>query len=211
MDYVYFSRDDGVELRPQEYGLLLKSFSAPLPTPKVYRENIEGADGSLDMTEWAGEVRYNTRQVAVDLRDMSGGLYEQLTNFLHGRRVKIFHSLDLNHYYYGRCEDANLKTERHVSDIELTFVCDPYRKAVLPTVVTNTITGSADIILRAARESVCPKITATAAFTLLDGEALYSIDAGTVSIPTLIINDKPRKISVTGTGQLTFSWTDGVF
>ena len=211
MDYVYFERDDGRVFRPLDHGLLLKSFSAPMPTPKVYRETVEGLDGDLDMTEWAGEVRYNTREVAVDFRDMSARMYNLLTNFLHGRKVKIFHSWDLDHYYYGRCEEADLKTERHVSDLDLTFICHPYRRAVLPTYVSQSFTGSGSIILSSARETVCPQITASAPMTLRDGNNIHSISASTVTIPTFLITDTPRTISVTGTGTLTFTWTDGVF
>lgn len=209
MDYVIFEDERGNVLRPKGLGLLLKSFQAPPPSPKLYRETIEGADGEIDMSEWAGEIRYNSRTVTIGFRDMSGNMTAAVTNFLHGRKIKITHSGDLAHYYYGRCDSADTKTQRRVMDSEYVFTCYPYRRAANETRVTRLVAGTAEITLKAARESVIPTITADAKMTLNYQGSLYSVNPGTFTIPTLIITDSPEILTVTGNGNITLTWRDG--
>lgn len=210
MDYVIFERGDGMQFRPLDYGLLLKSFACPPPAAKLYKETIDGMDGDLDMSEWAGVIRYEDRTVEASFRDMDNQQYTQLLNFVHGRKMKIYHSSDLAHYFEGRCSEAETETQRHVTDIGLRFVCAPYKRACSETVISKKITGSANIVLLSARETVSPTFTASAAATISDGAALYSIPAGTSVIPNLVITDTPKTITVSMTGTLTIKWRDGV-
>ena len=210
MDYVIFEREDGTQLKPLDYGILLKTFDAPPPSPKLYTEAIDGMDGDLDMTEWAGEIRYNNRKVTVNFRDMSGEQYARLINFLHGRKVIIYHSTDLSHYFEGRCVEADDETRRHVTDFGFEFSCYPYRRAATLTRISKTLTGSTDIILTAARESVAPTFTVSAQTTVTYNNTLYSLRPGTAVIPNLIINDTPQTITVNTIGTVTIQWRDGV-
>lgn len=209
MDYIIFEDERGRQLRPHELGIYLKSFSAPPPEPKIYREAIDGADGEVDMTEWAGEIRYNTRTVTIDYRDMAETQMNNVVNFLHGRRVKIIHSRDLEHYYEGRCDKADVQTKKRVTDASLTFTCFPYRRAVHETRITKTVNGTSDILLQAVRESVIPTITTTAQMTLQYEGATYSAKAGTFVSPDIVATDVPKTLTVKGTGKITLTWRDG--
>ena len=102
---------------------------------------------------------------------------------------------------------------RHMAHTQETLAAllKEARAVTGPCLLTPGITGSGSIILSSARETVCPQITASAPMTLRDGNNIHSISASTVTIPTFLITDTPRTISVTGTGSLTFTWTDGVF
>lgn len=210
MDYVIFEREDGKTFEPLEYGLLLKSFDCPTPAPKLYTESIEGMDGELDMSSWAGEIRYNNRVVEAAFRDMSGERYNDLINFLHGRKVKIYHSTDLDHYFEGRCTKAEPETRSHVTTFGLTFSCHPYRRAVRLTKITKEMTGSEDITLQAARESVCPEFTVTAQTTVQIGGALYSLMPGKSVIQNFVLNDALQTITVNAIGNVEITWRDGV-
>ena len=66
MDTVWFENTAGELFRPEDYGLLLKSFDAPSPAARTYFETVDGRDGVLDMSEWAGEVLFNARTVSID-------------------------------------------------------------------------------------------------------------------------------------------------
>lgn len=119
--------DVAEQVLPYEtYGLYLIDYDAPPPKPKIYRVDVEGRSGTLDMTEWAGDVQYEDRQVKARFRDMAGRPGEFINAML-GRRCRIyFDSDDPDHYYMGRCENIGEKTRKHISDLTMDFVCHPW-------------------------------------------------------------------------------------
>jgi hypothetical protein len=209
IDTIYLENNSGKTFRLSDYGLLLASFDAPEPKTKLYRVSIDGADGDIDMTEWAGVVRYDTRNVTVKVRDMSDKYWRNLVDFCHGREIKLYHSGSPEYYYSGRF-DASHSTRSRVTDVALTGTCFPYRLATHKTVVSRTIQSSANIILQAARMPVCPFITAENSMTISFDGKVYTVEGEKKQIEGLILTDTPLTLTVTGSGQITFSWQDGV-
>lgn len=122
----------GGTVRPYEdYGMYLVSYDAPPPTPKTLEVQIEGRSGSIDLTEWAGDVFYDTRNVTVKLRDMRGDATELITR-LNGRRVRVYFDDLPGWYFVGRIESINDNTRKHVSDLTLKIKCDPWKYPRVP-------------------------------------------------------------------------------
>lgn len=110
-----------------EYGILLATYSTPPPAPRIFRVEVEGRNGTLDMTEWAGDVFYNDRTVSISLRDMEGNAND-LINRIIGRNVRVHFYSDIPGWYFqGRVESVNTQTEHHVTDIGLQVICHPFR------------------------------------------------------------------------------------
>lgn len=209
IDTVRFENDAGKIFRLTDYGLLLKSFSAPEPAAKTYRETLDGADGDLDMTEWAGVIRYETRAVTIEVRDMTDQWWRELVNFLHGRNVKITHSQDEEHYYYGRAQ-AEHETGDRVTDVRISAICQPYRMRHEETVITRQVSGSDIVYLEAGRQPVTPTVTVDAEINLEYEGTGITLTPGTHTIRDLIITDNPVQVTINGTGTITFAWRDGV-
>lgn len=114
-------------LRPfEDYGMYLVSYDAPPPLPKIEDVQIEGRSGSIDLTEWAGDVFYDTRNVTVKLRDMRGDATELVTR-LNGRRVRVYFDDQPEWYFLGRVKSMAESTRRHVSDLTMQITCDPWK------------------------------------------------------------------------------------
>lgn len=209
IDQVYFEVN-GVISSSEDFGLLLKSFDAPEPKPKTYRISIDGADGDIDMTEWAGIIRYETRQVQVSFRDMHGEGYKRLVNALHGRNCKIILSSDPDWYYLGRCEDSQSQTRKRVTDTPLTFICQPYKVSRFPTIIRQQVSNNTRILLKAARRAAIPEISLTDECVLTWAGENYTRASGTFTIPQIVITDTARELAVSGSGTITITWTDGV-
>lgn len=203
---------NGATLRPYEdYGVLMVSHDAPPPTPKLYRVTLDGMDGDVDMSEWAGEIRFNSRTVTVALRDLGPSGLAAVTQFLHGRQCKITFSEDPDWYYLGRCDNAQGSTRKRVTNQTFVFTCQPYKLAHIPTLrKLNPTVGGVTTVLQAARKSVIPQITLTEACELTYDGNTYSLTAGTHTVPTFIITDAPKVLTATGSGELTLKWQDGV-
>lgn len=210
MENVTFILPSGAQIIPEDYGLILKSFEAPGPKAKLNLINISGRDGSLDMTDWAGETRYEDREVKIAFRDMRGDEYGPMLDKIHGQHCKIIHSVDNTLCYIGRCSDVDIETRRHVTDIELSFICFPFRMYTANTVITKTVTSGLTIPLKAKRMSAVPTVTLTDACTLIFDSVTKSLAAGTHVIPEYVITKAGKTMSVSGSGTITIQWTDGV-
>lgn len=209
IDTVKFILPSGVEVNPATYGLILKSFDAEVPKPKLNMISISGRDGSLDLTEWAGEVRFEDRKVNLAFRDMQGDAYIPMLNLIYHSKCKIIHSADDDYYYLGRCVSAEPKTRRHVTDLELEFSCQPYRLSVEPTTVEESV--SADpIFLQTEGMSVIPEITLTNDCDVTFGGVTKSLEAGTHTVPEFVITKIGGNMTVSGSGTITIAWTEGV-
>lgn len=211
IDTVIFENQYGDVFMPYEQdGIYMKSHSISPPTPRIHRFSLDGMDGALDMTEWAGEVKFEPREVQIAFRDMSADTYTALVQFCLGRMVKIMFSDDLDHYLYGRCDAADVATERRVSDYDMKFTCEPYRLERFLTTVERTVDQSAEITLRARRMTATPTITVTAACTLEFDDETYELEAGTHEMSGIRITDRPKVLSVTGSTGITITWRDGI-
>lgn len=212
IDRIYFEGADGRRVWPYEdYGCILKYFDAPPPSPKIYRVALEGRDGDLDMTEWAGDVKYGDRAVEFGLLDMYGRS-GPLVNALTGRRWKLWKSDDEKYYYEGRCDSITSKTRKRVTNLTLRFTCAPFRTARADTIVEKTVdaTNGAELILRAERKPVIPALTLTATCSLIWGGVTHALAAGTHTPAWLVLTDTPGALDVTGSGKITLTWRDGV-
>lgn len=211
IDTVIFENQLGEVLMPYEqYGIVMKSHSVSPPKPKIHRFSLDGMDGALDMTEWAGEVKFEPREVQISFRDMNETLHRALIQFCLGRVMKIMFSDDPQHYFYGRCDAIDAATARRVTDADMTFTCDAYRLSRIPTTLQTTVDESAEIVLRAARMSVTPTITVSAACTLEYGGETYSVEAGTHT-PGFVVTDQPQTLEITteSTATVSVTWRDG--
>lgn len=210
IENVTFVLPSGAQIIPEDYGLILKSFDAPPPKAKANMISIAGRDGDLDLTAWAGETRFEDRKVQISFRDMQGEEYSLLLDEIHGQKCKIIHSVDNSLYYFGRCIEADAKTRRHVTDIDLVFSCHPYRMTVVPKTIEKTVTSGLSIPLKAKRMSAVPTITLTAACSVTFDGVTKSLTAGAHTVPEFVITQAEKNMTVSGSGSITVSWTEGV-
>ena len=208
-------------IRPQEdYGIFLKTYDVTPPKAKIYRVQLEGADGSLDFTEWAGRgnVLYETRVVTVELRDLNDKS-SKIRNAMLGRKTKITFSDAPDWYYDGRCDEIQSATRKHVTDMTLKFTCKPYRFAHQMTYVSKTVSTSERFALRALRAPVVPIInvqgTGTVSATITVNGVEYQLVAGDNTNVPVKVTDTAQYRTVVNTGSnditVTFRWRDGEF
>lgn len=211
MENLIFENSAGNVFVPSVHGILLKAFSAPAPTPKVFRETLDGMDGELDFTEYAGEVRYNNREITASFRDMSGKAFRQMMNILSGQRLKITYTETPDFYYSGRCEEILHAEQDHVVDLECRFICGPYCLAKAQTVIQRTVSESSQILLKAARMSAIPSIEVSSPMELsYDGNTVQLDAAGVYVLPQIVITQTPKTLSASGSGNIRIAWQDGV-
>lgn len=112
------------------------------PEPKFIYEDTPGVDGSLDVTEdTADRVLYNDRNgewefyitnKPLDVPNIDdtiswAQMQSDLSNFLHGQKVKITLADDPNYYYLGRLNISGFDPNKHYQHVTIEYQVEPYK------------------------------------------------------------------------------------
>ena len=77
-----------------DFGVILTEQNIGLPSPKTYTVNIEGMDGTLDLSECFGEMKYENRTIKFTFESIDKitdwqAKMTKISSFLHGQKIKI--------------------------------------------------------------------------------------------------------------------------
>lgn len=115
------------------------------PEPKFIYEDTPGVDGSLDVTEdTADRVLYNDRNgewefyitnKPLDVPNIDdtiswAQMQSDLSNFLHGQRVKITLADDPNYYYLGRLNISGFDPNKNYQHVTIAYQVEPHKYEV---------------------------------------------------------------------------------
>lgn len=181
---------------------------------KENKIDVPGGDGSIDMTDFFGEPKYNDvlhkfEFVTTEPESDFLSQFSTIKNAVHGRKVRIILDDDPTFFYMGRCHVSSFTNEKGIGTISVECECEPYKYKLNKTVVTRTVSGAADITLTNSRKRAVPTITTTAAMTIVFGNGSWANAAGTFAIPELELAEGANNVTVTGTGTITFTWQEG--
>lgn len=198
-----------------EWGLILSSKDIKAPKPKTKEIEVEGSDGFLDYTEYFGGVKYENRQLSFNFSKMNIvpdgflALFSVVQNALHGQKMQVILDDDPAHYYYGRVLVNEWKSNKRVGEIVIEVDAEPYKYKVAETMISQDVTGAAEIVLTNSKMPVVPEITTTAAMTIAFDGFTAAVQAGTFRLPELQLKEGQNRVSVTGTGTISFAYREG--
>lgn len=198
-----------------EWGLILSSKEIKAPKPKTKEIEIEGSDGVLDYTEYFGGVKYENRSLSFVFSKMNIvpdgflALFSVVQNALHGQKMQVILDDDPAHYYYGRVLVNEWKSNKRVGEIVIEVDAEPYKYKVAETMISQDVTGAAEIVLTNSKMPVVPEITTTAAMTIAFDGFTAAVQAGTFRLPELQLKEGQNRVSVTGTGTISFAYREG--
>jgi phage-related protein len=186
-------------------------------SPEVKRQtiDIEGADGELDFTDFFGEPKYSNAQHRFEFESIQPW-NEQLSQFadiknkIHGKKGRIVLDSDPSFFYVGRCFVSSYKNEATIGRISIECDCEPYKYKMEKTVVTQVVDGTQTITLTNARKRAVPTITTTSDMTISFGGGIWTNRAGTFTIPELELVEGDNLVTVTGAGNITFTWQEAM-
>lgn len=194
--------------------LILSGKEMGAPGVKSKKLDIEGADSSLDLTDFFGEPKYEDvthkfqfSTIVPQSEFMT--LYSRIKNAIHGKKMRVILDDDPLFYWMGRCYVSSFTNEKNVGTVEVECDCEPYKYKLAKTVVTKAVEGTDNIVLTNGRKRAVPTITTTAAMTIAFGGGKWTNSAGTYTIPELELTHGTNTVTVTGTGTITFEWQEG--
>lgn len=114
-----------------DLNLILSAVNIPPAVPKTTYIDIPGADGSADLTEVHGEVKYKDRECSFTFTVFPYENFEEkktyISNLLNGKRCKIRLDKDAEYYWLGRCKVNEYASDRSLNKIVVSATVAPYK------------------------------------------------------------------------------------
>jgi phage-related protein len=205
----------GTKWARADYGLIVAPYAIPMPEPQTNFVEIPGRDGSLDLSEAFGTVRYADRIIPLTLyvRAPFGALVSAFAADVHGRRMHVIFDRDPTYYFDARVTVDDVERQAGYCELSLECRAKPYKLEHFETTITVLPTGAATATLTNTRMPVVPVITVSAemslAFTIAGLVYTINLSAGAHIVPSLVLMEGDTEVEITGTGSMTFSYRKG--
>ena len=234
MDTVTF----GTKNSYTDFGLILSSKSVSLPRAKTKTVEVPGADGELDLTDvLTDEVKYSNRKLqftftVIDHFNGWATRLSQVTNYLHGRRLKVMMDWDKHYYYEGRCTVNSLKSKKRTATIVIDVDASPWkmeRNAIYQPwewddfcfidgiIRKNTFhviggaVGGQDVTLINTRKPATPTVTCSVALVFTLNGATVNVPPGTTTLNTvkMVEGENIAHINASADDNIEITWKGG--
>lgn len=196
-----------------DLNLVLSEVYIPPAEPKTNYVDIPGGDGSVDLTEALGEVRYKDREGEITFTAFPTDDFEvkkkEVSNLLNGKRFKIRLDKDPDYYWDGRCVVSEYDSDKNVHKIVVNATVRPYK---LKTNLTTVIVSAGDGVnetLQNARKTVIPTITTTAVAKIVFNGNTYNLNAGIHRILNVELVEGANTVTVTSDADVVFTYQEG--
>lgn len=199
-----------------DLSLILSASEIPPAKPKTTYVNVPGADGSLDLSEVHGEVKFSDRELKFTftiMPDASETFEEKRTavvNALSGKRCKITLDRDEEYYFDGRCSIDSYKADKNHHQLVVKVTAHPYKlKQELTRKTINLTSTATSAKIANGRKTVVPTIICTGETTIVFGGGEYKLSSGSHKILDIEFKEGNNEVAVSGSGAVTFEFREG--
>lgn len=199
-----------------DLNLMLSKKVIGAPAPKLLHVDLPGGDGSIDYTEYFGEIHYENRILTFEFTSLStpnkfSSDFTRILNLLNGRRMKITLSEDPDYYYIGRITVNEWQSEKRIGKVVISVEAEPYKYKSAVTVVSLTASAKTVINCQNARMKVQPKLTFSSDTIVSFGNFSKSLSAGVHIDDDIIFVEGENILTVTpsSSGVITIEYQEG--
>lgn len=194
--------------------LILSKVDIPPAQPKTNYVDIPAGDGSVDLTEALGEVRYKDREATITFTVLPQDDFEQkkkeVSNLLNGVRFsRIIVDKDPKYYWVGRCKINEYASDKNLHKIVVGATLAPYKLKWIKTVLEVPAGENTSVVLENGRKTVVPTITGVEDFTVVFNGKTYNLNAGTHMVPDIVLKFGQNSVTVTSKDIVTFTYQEG--
>ena len=200
-----------------DLNLILSDSDIPPAKPKTTYVDIPGGDGSLDLTEAHGEVKYNDRdcKFTFTVSPAESSTWEEkkteVSNALNGKNCKITLDKDSEYYYLGRCTVDDYLSDKKINQIVVSAKVKPYKFKQAETSVSFSLSQTQKTVtVTNGRKVVSPIIVCTNDnTTVIFGSITKTLSAGTHKVLDIRFTEGTNTLTVSGSGTITFKFQEG--
>lgn len=207
-----------------EFDLILSSKTITSPEPNIVTIEIPGTSDVIDLSESiSGDIEYKQRKITIVFEtklfaNAYHSIYSKLSNYLHGKKMKIVFNKDQGYYWSGRMAISDIKQHNSGQTITVTATVDPYKyetqsslepwlwdsfsfeDGIIRDYFNIAVPGSITIIGR--RKRVCPKFICSGAMTVTYLGNTYNLATGENIVPDIFLGEGSHVLTFGGTGTV---------
>jgi intracellular sulfur oxidation DsrE/DsrF family protein len=202
-----------------DWDLILTSKDVASPELKTNNVDLDGMDGTLDLSEaLTGTISYTDRTVSATFwtdhgtREERSLLLRHIRQALHGKKVKIIEPDDPEHYLYGRVKVKDEVNNRVYATFTIEAVCEPWRYTLTDIVryIAVADNQAIDVVINnKGVKTLLPTVTVSGSVSITYDGVTTSLTDGTYTISSLKLYQGTNIVNVTGTGSVTFTYKEG--
>lgn len=198
-----------------DWGLILEPFDVPFPKVKTDYVSIEGGHGSLDLTDAYGKIFYEDNSFNISFVCKDTVKYDLLLNdiscFLHGKKLKVFMYFDEEYYYDARCELNKYACNKSLGQIVVSVTAKPFKLKKVETITAVDVVGTKIVAFKNNRMETVPRFKATSNMTFKFNNSSFVLDINEVIYPQVEFIEGDNIIEFSGTGTVTVTYQEGKF
>ena len=196
--------------------LILESKELGAPEVKVNKIDIPGADSALDLTDFFGEPKYDDVKhkfqfTSIEPQETFLTQFSAIKNAIHGKKVRIILDDDPSFFYMGRCFVSSFTNAKGIGTVSVECECEPYKYKLEKTVVSKAVNGTATVNLTNGRKRAVPEVSidTTGSLNIVFQGNVWDLGKGSFTLPELELVEGANNVTVTGVGNITFTWQEG--
>lgn len=202
-----------------DWELILSAKTINPPTPKRVKVNIDGRDGTLDLSRaLTGEMKYENREASFTFLATEGSYEERneliktITRAIHGKELQIIEPDNEGYYLVGECSVDNVVNNKAYGSITIKADCEPYYLAIneVKRILAPSDKPYEVILSNAGDKILTPTLTVDGTINLEFGTSKVSLSSGTYTLTGLRLQPGNTVISMTGSGFTTVSYREAV-
>lgn len=184
---------------------------------KQYTVEVPGTNGTVDLSDWFGSPRYESRTLSIAVSCFRFPFVEtesEAENLLLGKIFDFRLSIKQGYFYHGKVTQITAveQSATGAALILITAICDPYCYADRLTEI-HCDASSTDLMVTVSNSGtmpVSPEITAEGDVHLTDGASVYKLCAGTFQLPGLVLLGKSDKTLTYSGAAFTIRFREAV-
>lgn len=219
-----------------DWNLVTTNIKIGVPEVKTNYIEIPGMNGSLDLTEFNGEVVYQNREIEFTFfyedEDYIGHsnsiLMEQtLRQYLHGQEMDVVLDSDKSFFWHGRVNVSEFDMYNGYATITVVLNAEPYKydttfnddkwlwdpfdfETGIINVARFTVSGTKKVELLNRAMPTSPTITSTAVMKVKYKSMTYTVPKGTTKMYDIRLYEGTNELTFTGNGTVEIIYQGGV-
>ncbi|MCM0662329.1 phage tail domain-containing protein [Coprococcus sp. B2-R-112] len=200
----------------RDLNLILTS-GVKIGTPDVKTEEVEvlGSDGTIDYTEYFGEIFYKNRSLTFPFTIKAktpediDQVYKDVCKKIHGKKVEIVLDWDTDYYFKGRITVGELTHQKRIGTFTITCDCEPYRYKNDVTVSACAVSGTTTVTYINDQKNVTPQFKISSPMTISFENVTTTIKTdGTFTVPGIVFKEGENVVTYAGNGTVEVSYQE---
>ena len=199
-----------------DLNLVLSKVNIPPAAVKTNYVDIPGGDGTIDLTETFGKVRYKDRECDFTFTVLPQYDFEEkkreVANLLNGKRFKITLDKDPDYYWVGRCFVNEYASKKNLHQIVVGATVAPYKLKQELTKVTIPANNGRRVVVNVwnERKTALPTITCTAAtYLAINGVVALDVNQGTTQKLSVELTEGSNEITAQSVWPIVITYQEG--